>query len=233
MTYAIKISELFYRYPDGNQALNGINIKIEQGEKVGIVGANGAGKSTLLNHINGILIGNGQIEVMGLPLSKKNLPQIRALVGLVFQNPDDQLFSTTVFDDVAYGPIYQGLSEEEINCRVKEALTKVGMSEFINRNSYHLSMGEKKRISIATVLSMQPEILILDEPTAGLDPRARRNLLSLLGQLPQTMLIASHDLDMVNKQCSRTVLLNNGNIVADGVTTQILGNEPLLLHNGL
>ncbi len=155
------------------------------------------------------------------------------MVGLVFQNPDDQLFSTTVFEDVAYGPIYQGLPEEEVKDRVKEALDMVGMGEYINRNSFHLSMGEKKRIAIATVLSMRPKILVFDEPTAALDPRARRNLINLLSQLPQTMLIASHDLELVKKLIPRTVLLHNGSITADDVTPNILENETLLLQNGL
>ena len=233
MTLAINISNLVFSYPDGKQALYGIDLSVNEGEKVAFVGANGAGKSTLLNHLNGILLGDGHIEIMGLPLVKKNFKKIRAMVGLVFQNPDDQLFSTTVFEDVAYGPIYQGLPEEEVKDRVKEALDMVGMGEYINRNSFHLSMGEKKRIAIATVLSMRPKILVFDEPTAGLDPRARRNLISLLRQLPQTMLIASHDLELVKKLIPRTILLHNGSITADDVTPNILGNETLLLQNGL
>lgn len=233
MTLAINISNLVFSYPDGKQALYGIDLSVNEGEKVAFVGANGAGKSTLLNHLNGILLGDGHIEIMGLPLVKKNFKKIRAMVGLVFQNPDDQLFSTTVFEDVAYGPIYQGLPEEEVKDRVKEALDMVGMEEYINRNSFHLSMGEKKRIAIATVLSMRPKILVFDEPTAGLDPRARRNLISLLRQLPQTMLIASHDLELVKKLIPRTILLHNGSITADDVTPNILGNETLLLQNGL
>ena len=232
----IKIQQLSYSYPNGKKALDEINLMINKGEKVAIVGANGAGKSTLLNHLNGILFdskGPGEIEIMGKRLEKKNLSVIRALVGLVFQDPNDQLFSTTVYQDVAYGPIYQGLSNDEIDDRVTRALDLVQMSGYIDRNSYHLSIGEKKRIAIATVLSMDPQILVLDEPTAGLDPRARRNFMALLGELPQTMIIASHDLDLVRNQFSRTILMNEGRIVNDDLTDRILGNEVILQQNGL
>ena len=232
----INIQQLSYSYPNGKKALDGINLRINKGEKVAIVGANGAGKSTLLNHLNGILFdpkGPGKIEIMGKTLRKKNFSEIRALVGLVFQDPNDQLFSTTVYEDVAYGPIYQGLANEEIDDRVKRALDLVQMSGYINRNSYYLSIGEKKRIAIATVLSMEPQILVLDEPTAGLDPRARRNFMALLGELPQTMIIASHDLDLVRNQFSRTILMNEGRIIKDDFTERILGNDALLQQNGL
>lgn len=232
----IKIQELSFSYPNGKKALDEINLMINEGEKVAIVGANGAGKSTLLNHLNGILYdpkGPGKIEIMGKTLNKKNLSGIRAMVGLVFQDPNDQLFSTTVYQDVAYGPIYQGFSEEEIDNRVKKALDSVQMSDYIDRNSYHLSIGEKKRIAIATVLSMDPQILVLDEPTAGLDPRARRNFMALLGKLRQTMIIASHDLDLVRNQFSRTILMYKGHIINDDLTENILGNEILLHQNGL
>ena len=170
---------------------------------------------------------------MGKTLRKENFPEIRALVGIVFQDPNDQLFSTTVYDDVAYGPIYQGLPNEEIDVRVKRALDLVQMSGYIDRNSYYLSVGEKKQIAIATVLSMDPQILVLDEPTAGLDPRARRNFMALLRELPQTMIIASHDLDLVRNQFSRTILMNEGRIIKDDLTECILGDEALLLQNGL
>ncbi len=232
----IKIQEISFSYPNGKKALDEINLMINEGEKVAIVGANGAGKSTLLNRLNGILYdpkGPGKIEIMGKTLNKQNLSGIRAMVGLVFQDPNDQLFSTTVYQDVAYGPIYQGLSDEEIDDRVKKALDSVQMSEYIDRNSYHLSIGEKKRIAIATVLSMDPQILVLDEPTAGLDPRARRNFMALLGELRQTMIIASHDLDLVRNQFSRTILMYKGRIVNDDLTENILGNEILLQQNGL
>lgn len=233
MNPIIEINNLSFQYPDGKKALDGIFLKAMPGEKIALVGANGAGKSTLLLHLNGIFEGSGTILINGLEVKKPNLGQIRALVGVVFQNPDDQLFSPTVFEDVAYGPIYQGLEKQTLQTRVNQALTAVHMSEYIHRNPYHLSGGEKKRIAIATVLSMQPEILVFDEPTAGLDPRARRELIELLQELPQTMLIATHDLDMVEVLTPRTVLLNQGRIVADGPTISILGNEALLVTHGL
>ena len=166
-------------------------------------------------------------------MKKNNLSQIRALVGVVFQDPEDQLFSNTVEEDVAFGPIYQGLDKMTVNERVSQALAAVDMLDYTHRNPYHLSSGEKKRIAIATVLSMQPKILIFDEPTAGLDPRARRELISLLQTLPQTMLIATHDLDLVEQLTSRMVIMNSGQIVADGDSLLLLHDEDLLLKNGL
>ncbi len=233
MSALIQIDRLSYSYPDGKIALRDINLSVEKGEKIGVVGANGAGKSTLLMHINGIFSGEGKIHVDGLEITRKNLAKIRARVGVVFQNPDDQLFSVTVFDDVAFGPRYQGLPVEEVNSRVKKALTAVQMEGYETRNPYHLSGGEKKRIAIATVLSMEPEVLVLDEPTAGLDPRACRELIDLLSQLPQTMLVATHDLALVEKLTPRMIIMNDGRIVADALTRQLLKDEPLLLDNGL
>ncbi len=214
-------------------ALKEVSLTVMPGEKIALVGANGAGKSTLLLHLNGIFEGNGQIYINGMEVKKKNLGKIRALVGIVFQNPDDQLFSPTVFEDVAYGPIYQGLDKKTIQVKVDQALSAVHMTDYVDRNPYHLSGGEKKCIAIATVLSMQPQILAFDEPTAGLDPRARRELIELLCELPQTMLIATHDLNLVELLTSRTVLLNQGKIVADGSTASILGDDNLLETNGL
>lgn len=229
----IQIHHLSFSFPDGKNALQNIDLTVMPGEKISIVGANGAGKSTLLLHINGIFQGNGLIKVDGLECKKENLGKIRSLVGVVFQNPDDQLFSVTVYDDVAFGPRYQGLSKEEVDSRVKKALADVQMEGYADRNPYHLSGGEKKRIAMATVLSMQPEILVFDEPTAGLDPRARRELIELLGTLPQTMLVATHDLGMVEKITERMIIMNEGRIVADGLCSQLLKNEKLLLENGL
>ncbi len=229
----ITIDKLNYSYPDGKNALQNINLTVNAGEKIGIVGANGAGKSTLLLHINGVITGQGTILVDGMECNKHNLGKIRARVGVVFQNPDDQLFSITVHDDVAYGPRYQGLSRDEIDRRVAEALRAVQMSEYADRNPYHLSGGEKKRIAIATVLSMEPEILVFDEPTAGLDPRARRELIELLETLPQTLLIATHDLDLVERMTDRMIIMNSGRIVADGPSKMLLKDENLLLVNGL
>lgn len=229
----IDILNLSYAYPDGKQALRGVNLAVQPGEKIALVGANGAGKSTLLLHLNGVFTGTGQIRINGLAVEKPHLGQIRALVGVVFQNPDDQLFSSTVYEDVAYGPTYQGFSKAEVHEKVTRALAAVHMQDYAARNPYHLSGGEKKRIAIATVLSMQPEILVFDEPTAGLDPRSRRELIDLLYELPQTMLIATHDLPMVEQLTPRTVILSQGTVAADGPTTQILRNGRLLEENGL
>ncbi len=229
----LEIRDLHFAYPDGHTALQGIDLKICEGEKVALVGPNGAGKSTLMLHLNGILGENGPISIAGMPINAKNLPLIRALVGLVFQNPDDQLFSPTVFDDVAFGPLHMGLPEEEVHQRVHEALAAVGMADFGERLSHHLSVGQKKRIAIATVLAMRPQILILDEPSAGLDPRARRGLINFLRELPITMLVSSHDLHMVAELFPRMVIMDEGLIVADGVTTELLNDESLLEAHGL
>lgn len=229
----IKVNDLQFSYPDGHVALRGISLKLCPGDKVALVGPNGAGKSTLMLHLNGILEGHGEIEVGGMRLTRDNLPVIRAMVGLVFQNPDDQLFSPTVFEDVAFGPLHMGLPEEEVIARVDKALEAVRMSAYRDRLSHHLSVGEKKRIAIATVLSMDPKILILDEPTAGLDPRARRTLINLLRELPITMLISTHDMAMVKELFPRTIVMDDGRIVADGSTKDTLDNEKLLTEHGL
>ena len=233
MEPVIEISNLSFSYPDGKQALEGINLLVQPGEKIALVGANGAGKSTLLYHLNGIFTGSGMIRVNQLELNKNNLPRVRAMVGLVFQNPDDQLFSPTVYEDVAYGPTYQGFDPHTVREKVALALKAVHMEDYTLRNPYHLSSGEKKRIAIATVLSMQPQILAFDEPTAGLDPRARRELIDLLLELQQTMIIATHDMNMVEQLTPRTILLNHGKIVADGPSLDILRNDRLLMTNGL
>jgi energy-coupling factor transporter ATP-binding protein EcfA2 len=187
---AVQIEGLWFAYPDGHEALGGVDLAVAPGEKVAILGPNGAGKSTLLLHLNGLLYGSGSLRIMGravTPDDEQALQEIRALVGLVFQDPDDQLFSLTVYDDVAYGPLYMGLPREEVDRRVKQALAQVGLEQYGPRMPHHLSGGEKKRAALATVLSMEPAILALDEPSAGLDPRARRGLIRLLGRLPQTI----------------------------------------------
>ena len=229
----VEVSDLSFWYPDGRQALSCINLRVLPGERVSIVGANGAGKSTLLYHLNGILTGSGKVRIAGMELNKKNLTQIRAIIGVVFQNPDDQLFSPTVYEDVAYGPIYQGLDKGAVQQRVEQALAAVDMSDYANRIPYHLSAGEKKRVAIATVLSMRPRILVFDEPTAGLDPRGRRELIELLRGLSQTVLIATHDLSLVEQLTPRTVVLHQGRIVADAATATILADEELLAAHGL
>lgn len=229
----IAIESLNFAYPDGHVALRDLSLEIKQGEKIALVGPNGAGKSTLMLHLNGILGSESGLRVGGFPLKKQNLPVIRALIGLVFQNPDDQLFSPTVFEDVAFGPLHMGLPEDEIVERVKEALAHVDMSGFEERLSHHLSTGQKKRIAIATVLSMRPQVLVLDEPSAGLDPRARRGLIELLRSLPITMLVSTHDLRMVSELFPRTVIMDEGRIVADGDTPTLLADEALLERHGL
>jgi len=203
------------------------------GDKVALVGPNGAGKSTLMLQLNGILDGRGDIEIGGLRLKRDNLPVIRAMVGLVFQNPDDQLFSPTVFEDVAFGPLHMGLPETDVFARVDSALEAVRMSGYRDRLSHHLSVGEKKRIAIATVLSMNPSILILDEPSAGLDPRARRTLINLLRELPITMLVSTHDMRLVEELFPRMIVMDDGQIVADGMTSEILEDETFLNQHGL
>ena len=229
----VKIDDLQFSYPDGHVALRGVSLKLCPGDKVALVGPNGAGKSTLMLHLNGILNGRGEIEVGGVRLTKDNLPVIRAMVGLVFQNPDDQLFSPTVFEDVAFGPLHMGLPEAEVIARVGKALEAVRMSSYRDRLSHHLSVGEKKRIAIATVLSMDPKILILDEPSAGLDPRARRTLINLLRELPITMLVSTHDMRLVQELFPRTIVMDDGRIVADAMTKEILEDEKLLNEHGL
>ncbi len=233
MHHSIEIDNLSFTYPDGHSALRRVSLHIQPCEKVALVGPNGAGKSTLILHLNGILTGQGSLCIAGLPVSKENIAKIRSRVGLVFQNPDDQLFSPTVYEDVAFGPLHQGLPLEEMRLRVKEALAVVNMSDYVQRVSHHLSAGEKKRIAIATVLSMKPEILVLDEPTAGLDPRARRSLIRLLDELPMTMLVSSHDMHMVQEIFPRMIIMDDGQVVADGPTDQLMQDEALLNAHGL
>lgn len=229
----LQITDLHFSYPDGHAALMGISLNLSQGDKVALVGPNGAGKSTLMLHLNGILTGKGEINIGNLRLTPDNLPVIRSMVGLVFQNPDDQLFSPTVFEDVAFGPLHMGLPEDEVRVRVDEALEMVRMSAYRERLSHHLSVGEKKAISIATVLSMRPHILVLDEPSAGLDPRARRRLINLLRDFPITMLVSTHDMALVKELFPRTIVMDEGLIVADGLTKDILNDEPFLNAHGL
>ncbi|MBE0680959.1 MAG: ABC transporter ATP-binding protein [Anaerolineales bacterium] len=227
------VNDLHFSYPDGHAALHGVSLKLCGGDKVALVGPNGAGKSTLMLHLNGILGGRGEVQIAGKRLTRENLPTIRAMVGLVFQNPDDQLFSPTVFEDVAFGPLHMGLPEADVRTRVDAALEAVRMTGYRDRLSHHLSVGEKKRIAIATVLSMNPSVLILDEPSAGLDPRARRTLINLLRELPITMLVSTHDMKLVQELFPRTIVMDEGRVVADGLTFEILEDEALLNAHGL
>ncbi len=233
MEEVIRIENLSFSYPDGRQALKSIYLTITRGETIALIGPNGAGKSTLLLHLNGIFHSNGAVQILGKTLDENELRWVRAKVGLVFQNPDDQLFSPTVFDDVAFGPINMGYSEPQVRETVKKALEWVGMAGSEHRSPHHLSVGEKKRIAVATVLSMSPEILVFDEPTSNLDPRGKWSLIRLFQKLPATKVIATHDLELVRALCSRTIILYQGRTVADGSTNQILADILLLRASGL
>jgi cobalt/nickel transport system ATP-binding protein len=233
MEEIISIEDLTYAYPDGRQALTGINLAVRRGESVALIGPNGAGKSTLLLHLNGILRSEEKVKIFSRPVSDKNLKEVRRRIGLVFQNPDDQLFSATVFDDVAFGPMNLGYSEAEVRQAVTAALAKVGMSGFEHRSSHHLSLGERKRIAIATILSMSPEVMVLDEPTSNLDPKGKWQLIDLLLALPVTRIIATHDLELVAALCQRVVILDGGRIAADDAAEKILNDKSLLEAHGL
>ena len=230
----VEIAHLHFSYPDGYEALKGIDLVIGKGEKVALVGPNGAGKSSLLLHLNGIhLATHGSVRIGGVTVDRASAARIRAEVGLVFQDPDDQLFSPTVGEDVAFGPIHMGVPREEIHARVERALEAVGMAGFERRVPHHLSIGQRKRVAVATVLSMDPSVLAFDEPTAGLDPRARRELMKLMAGLPQAMLVSTHDMAMVRETFPRTIVLDGGVIVADGPTERILADDALLEAHGL
>jgi cobalt transport protein ATP-binding subunit len=231
---ALAIDAVSYRYPNGQEALRSVSLTLAPDEKVALIGPNGAGKSTLLLHLNGILRAQaGRLSIFGSEPTDANLGAIRAMVGLVFQNPDDQLFSPRVFDDVAFGPLYMGLPEAEVRARVSDALAAVGMSGFEERRPHELSIGERKRVALATVLSMSPRLLALDEPSAGLDPRARRGLINLLAGLPQTMLVSTHDMHLVKDLFKRIIIMDDGAVVADGPTEAILNDVALLEQHGL
>ncbi len=233
MDEVVRVENLNFAYPDGRQALTDVSLTINRGESVALIGPNGAGKSTLLLHFNGILHGNGQVKVFSRPVDDKNLKEVRKKLGLVFQNPDDQLFSATVFDDVAFGPINLGYSENEVRQAVASALERVGMAGYEQRSPHHLSLGEKKRVAIATILSMSPEVMVIDEPASNLDPGGKWLLIELLQKLPATRIIASHDLELVEALCRRIIVLDGGRIVADGAAERILADTPLLASHGL
>ena len=230
----IEIKDLTYTYPDGMQALRDVKLDVFEGESVGVIGPNGAGKSTLLLHLNGILGGNSQVQILEMEPTEENLPRIRAKVGLVFQDPDDQLFMPTVFEDVAFGPLNMGLSEGRVRDLVKKGLEVVGMEASTDRTAHHLSYGEKKRIAIATVLSMEPAILALDEPSGNLDPMSRRNLIRLLQSFDNvTKIVATHDLELVLELCERVMVLDRGEVIAFGNTKELLSDELLMESHGL
>jgi cobalt/nickel transport system ATP-binding protein len=227
--HIVEAKNLEFTYPDTTHALLDISFRIRHGESVAIVGANGAGKSTLLLHLNGYLTPtSGQVRIGDFPLTQETLQEVRRTVGMVLQDPDDQLFMSTVYDDVAFGPLNLGLPAEEVHSRVKRALETVGVLALKDRPAHRLSSGQKRRVAIATVLSMSPDILVMDEPTSGLDPRARRRLIEMLQTFKHSKIIATHDLDMVLDLCERTIILNEGRVQADGKTSDIFQDEKLL-----
>ena len=227
--HIVEVQHLKHTYPDGTVAIKDVSFRITHGESVAIIGANGAGKSTLLQHLNGCLAAtSGSIRIGDTPLSHGTLPDIRRTVGMVFQNPDDQLFMPTVFDDVAFGPLNLGMTGADVEKRVSDALNLVGAKHLSTKPPYHLSGGEKKRVAIATVLAMTPDIMVLDEPTSGLDPFARRQIMALLREFRHTKIFTTHDLDMVLELCQRTIILHEGMVVADGPTGEIFKNDVLL-----
>ncbi len=229
----IEVKNYTFKYPDGREVLSNINFSVMQKECFGIIGANGAGKTTLLLSMVGILKGKGLIKIDGLILSEKTLKEIRKKVGFLFQDPDVQLFSPTVYEDVAFGPINLGLPPDIVKNKVEHALSKVGLSGFENRISHHLSIGEKRKVALAGILSMEPDMLLLDEPSSGLDPRARRELLKLLFNLEKTKIIATHDLDLVNILCDRLMILKKGIVVWIGKPSDILEKKKILEEYGL
>jgi len=232
--HLVEVKDLHYKYPDGTSALRGVSFRITHGEAVAIIGANGAGKSTLLLQLNGCLLPQaGTVRIGDLPLNRKTLLHVRRTVGMVFQDPDDQLFMPLVHDDVAFGPLNLGLPVEEVEARVESALATVGASHLKDRPPYRLSGGEKRAVAIASVLSMSPSILVMDEPTAALDPKTRRHLIQLLKTFNHTLIIATHDLDLVLDLCSRAIVFKEGLIVADGPTLEILQNQELLDSSSL
>lgn len=230
----LSLKKVNYSYETGFKVLEDIDLHVHPKESIGLIGANGAGKSTLMKLIVGLCSDyDGEIEVEGVPVTKKNIAEVREKIGYVFQDSDNQLFMSTVFEDVAFGPRNYGYSKDEVNARVERALASVGISELRNKPIYKLSGGEKKLASIATILSMEPKLILMDEPSVALDPKNRRNLINILNELSQVKLIASHDLDFIWDTCERTVLINNGRIIADGNTKEILSNEALMLENSL
>nr|WP_288660289.1 ATP-binding cassette domain-containing protein [uncultured Alistipes sp.] len=230
----LRFDDVHYRYPNGYEALCGVSFRITHGEKVALVGANGAGKSTLLLHTNGLLMpSQGGVVLGGIALTRRTLPLVRQSVGLVFQDSDNQLFMPTVEEDVAFGPSNMRLEPEEIRRRVTEALDAVGALDLRGESPFRLSGGQKKRVAIATILAMEPSVLVMDEPTSNLDPRARRQIIDLIRRFSHTTLIATHDMEMVLDLCDRTIVMKEGRIVADGSTRHIFGDLALLEECGL
>lgn len=232
--HIVEADGLSYTYPDSTCGITNIRFRITHGESVAIVGANGAGKSTLLLHLNGYLTPvTGTVRIGDYPLTKQNLQAVRRSVGMVFQDPDDQLFMPTVYDDVAFGPLNLGLLADDVEESVMQALARVNAAHLRTRNPWKLSGGEKRAVAIATVLAMSPDILVMDEPSSNLDPLARQRLIDLLKSFEHTKIIATHDLDLAMNVCERTIVLHQGHITADGSTTEIFQNNELLAESGL
>ena len=233
-TPVLDVRGLAYAYPDGHQALFGVSLHVHAGERVALLGPNGAGKTTLILHLNGILrAGSGTVKISGLPVEKANLPEIRRRVGIVFQDPDDQLFMPTVREDVAFGPLNIGLTPDEALERVDQALAAVRMRHAVDRAPHQLSMGERRRVAVATVLAMRPRLLVLDEPSANLDPRSRRELLEILDGIDHTMVVVTHDLPFAAQLCDRAIVLSGGRVVADATCHDILADADLLAEHAL
>jgi len=234
---ALRLCGVHYAYPDGHVALRGVDLQVAPGERVAVLGPDGAGKTTLVLHLNGILHGGGGTVTVGDltvdPADRRRLMEIRRRVGIVFQDPDDQLFLSTVAEDVAFGPANLGLRGPELARRVDEALAAVGMSEHRDRPPHHLSFGQRRRVAVATVLAMRPEILVLDEPSSNLDPASRRELAEIIRSLPVTVLMVTHDLPYALELCPRSVIIDEGRIVADGPTADLLADEHLLAEHRL
>lgn len=229
VTASLEVTGLAFAYPDGHQALFGVDFTIARGERVALLGPNGAGKTTLVLHLNGILGGGvGSVKVAGLPVDKQHMAEIRRRVGIVFQDPDDQLFMPTVREDVAFGPAAAGMKGDELEARVRTALERVGMAEFAHRPPHHLSFGQRRRVAVATVLAMEPEILVLDEPSSNLDPASRRELADILRSLDVTVLMVTHDLPYALELCPRSLILSEGTIAADGRTAELLTDDELM-----
>ena len=232
--HIIEFKDVRYRYPDGTEALKGVSFRITHGESVGIVGANGAGKSTLLLHMNGYLLpASGNVTIGEVPLLKETRSEIRRKVGVLFQNPDDMLFMPTVFDDVAFGPLNLGLPPERVRDRVREALRRVNALGLEGKPPHHLSGGQKSAVAIAAVIAMEPDILVMDEPAASLDPKSRRDVIGLLNSFAHSKIVASHDLDLILDVCARCLVIRDGAIVADGPAEAILSDAALLSENNL
>ena len=232
--HLVEMRHVTFTYPDGTAALQDVSFRITHGESVALIGENGAGKSTLLLHLNGFLTPmSGSVRVGDLPVMKSTLPAIRRSIGMIFQHPDDQLFMPTVQDDVAFGPLNLGLPPEEVEARVANALTLVGMAHVAKKPPYRLSEGQKRSVAIATVLALEPNMLIMDEPSSNLDPKSRRNLINLLRTFTHTKIIATHDLEMALDVCERTIIMHQGRIAADGKTFDLLQNDALLEESHL